>query len=105
MNRAFHTRDGHAKEGSNGLPTMGDRRSLVAVDLGAESCRVSLLRWMEDMPEITVVHRFPNAPVQQGATLRWNIGHIYAGVEEGLRKCAQIATEGIASIGVDGWAV
>src|SRR5882724_1365769 len=102
MNRAFHNGD---RDTHRAGMTMGDRRSLVAVDLGAESCRVSLLRWMEDMPEITVVHRFPNAPVQQGATLRWNIGHIYAGVEEGLRKCAEIAPEGIASIGVDGWAV
>jgi rhamnulokinase len=24
-----------------------DRRALVAVDLGAESCRVSLLRWVD----------------------------------------------------------
>ncbi len=29
---------------------------------------------------------------------------IWAGVEEGLRRCAAIAVEGIASIGVDGWA-
>ena len=86
-------------------PPLGDRRALIAVDLGAESCRVSLLRWMEDIPEITVVHRFSNAPVHEGDTLRWNIGCIFAGVEVGLRKCAEVATEGVASLGVDGWAV
>ncbi len=34
---------------------------LVAVDLGAESCRVSLLRWIEGQPEIRLVHRFANS--------------------------------------------
>ena len=34
---------------------------LVAVDLGAESCRVSLLRWNDGQPEIRLVHRFPNS--------------------------------------------
>ena len=28
-----------------------------------------------------------------------------AGVEDGLRKCAALATEGVRSIAVDGWAV
>jgi rhamnulokinase len=76
----------------------------VAVDLGAESCRVSLLRWSENGPRITLVHRIPNGPVAHGDQLRWDLQAIWAGVEEGLRRCAAIAVEGIASIGVDGWA-
>ena len=43
----------------------------VAVDLGAESCRVSLLRWSPDgSPRITLVHRIPNGPVAHGEQLR-----------------------------------
>ena len=76
----------------------------VAVDLGAESCRVSLLRWNQDAPRITLVHRIPNGPVAHGDQLRWDLQAIWAGVEEGLRRCASIAVEGIASIAVDGWA-
>jgi rhamnulokinase len=76
----------------------------VAVDLGAESCRVSLLRWEEGAPRITLVHRIPNGPVNQGGHLRWDLQAIWAGVEEGLRRCASIAAEGIASVAVDGWA-
>jgi rhamnulokinase len=76
----------------------------VAVDLGAESCRVSLLRWVEGEPRITQVHRIANGPVAHGDQLRWNLQAIWAGVEEGLRRCAEIAVEGIASIAVDGWA-
>ena len=76
----------------------------VAVDLGAESCRVSLLRWNQGTPRITLVHRIPNGPVVHGDQLRWDLGAIWRGVEEGLRRCASIALEGIASIAVDGWA-
>ena len=80
-------------------------RALVAIDLGAESCRVSLLRWKNGTPEICLIHRFPNSPMQEDDGLRWNIDHLLAGLEDGLRECAKIATEGIAAIAVDGWAV
>jgi rhamnulokinase len=76
----------------------------VAVDLGAESCRVSLLRWHDGHPQITLVHRIGNGPIARGEELRWDLQAIWAGVDEGLRRCAAIASEGIASIAVDGWA-
>lgn len=82
-----------------------ENQARVAIDLGAESCRVSLLRWHGDQPQIELVHRLPNGPVHEGATLRWPLKKILAGLEEGLRKAAAAAPEGIASIGVDGWAV
>ena len=85
--------------------TPEDSRALIAVDLGAESCRVSLLRWNGGRARIELVHRFANAPEQRADGLRWNLGRIVAGVEEGLRKCAAIAAEGVRSIAVDGWAV
>ncbi len=77
----------------------------VAIDLGAESCRVSLLQWPGGNPKIEVVHRIPNGPVHRGASLHWPLASILAGLEEGLRKCAALAPEGIASIAVDGWSV
>ncbi|HET8635975.1 MAG TPA: FGGY family carbohydrate kinase [Acidobacteriaceae bacterium] len=82
-----------------------ERRAVVAIDLGAESCRVSLLRWNSGNPEITLAHRFPNGPVQCGNDLRWDLDAIWTGVNEGLRRAADLAPEGIESIGVDGWAV
>jgi rhamnulokinase len=66
---------------------------------------VSLLRWNHGNPEIRVVHRFPNAPIREQNELRWDIEKIWQGVEEGLRLCAGIVQEGIAAVGVDGWAV
>ena len=86
-------------------PPHGDRRALVAVDLGAESCRVSLLRWFGVKPEIQLLHRIANGPVKFGEHLHWPLERILAGVEEGLRKAAAAAPEGIRSIAVDGWAV
>ena len=82
----------------------------VAIDLGAESCRVSLLRWpqrnsTDGSPRIDVVHRIPNGPVHRGESLHWPLASILAGLEEGLRTCAALAPEGVASIAVDGWSV
>ncbi len=92
---------------SDGRPVGGDgeNRALVAIDLGAESCRTSLLRWVHGEPWIQVVDRFSNGAVRAMGSLRWDLKKILAGVEQALRRCAELAPEGIASIGVDGWAV
>lgn len=79
--------------------------SLVAIDLGAESCRVSLLQGAGWAPTITMVHRFANGPVRDGQHFRWDLQRICAELETGLRACADRSPEGIASIGVTGWAV
>ena len=82
-----------------------NQKALVAIDLGAQSCRVSLLRWNRNEPEIDVVHRFSNAPISTPDGLCWDINAIFDGIAAGLRSCAAIAPEGIASVAVDGWAV
>ena len=87
------------------MESSAKKAALVAVDLGAQSCRVSLLRWKQGQSQIRVIHRFPNAPIATQEGLRWDIGRIFDGVKDGLRLCAEAAAEGIAAIGVDGWAV
>lgn len=52
-----------------------------------------------------LVHRFGNAPRMIEGGLRWDLGGIEAGLDEGLRLCAAIADEGVRSIAIDGWAV
>lgn len=79
--------------------------TLVAIDLGAESCRVTLLQWSEGRPRIDLVHRFGNAPVQSGASLHWDLGRILSELENGLVRCGEQTGGPIAAIGVDGWAV
>lgn len=86
--------------------TPADWRASIAVDLGAESCRVSLLRWVDGEPDLRLVHRFPNGPVRvPDGSLRWPLADIIEGVEHGMRRAAELAPEGIASVAVDGWAV
>ena len=86
-----------------------DLRALVAIDLGAESCRVSLLRWQDGRPRIQLVHRCPNhaeeRPENHAKGLHWNLRHILHELELGLRECAAMATEGIRAVAVDGWGV
>ncbi len=82
-----------------------NRKPLVAIDLGAQSCRVALLRWNRGEPEIEVIHRFANEPHRIGDELRWDIRAIFDGIRTGLHRCCVSAPEGIASIAVDGWAV
>lgn len=86
------------------MSVVDDKRAVVAVDLGAESCRVSLLRWIDGGPTVKLVHRFANSPRETDG-LRWDLGMIAAGLEDGLKQCAAIASEGIRSVAVDGWAV
>jgi rhamnulokinase len=87
------------------MKSSANRPALVAVDIGAQSCRVSLLRWKENQPHIETIHRFSNGPVAGEAGLRWDIVRILEGVKTGLAKCAEVAAEGVAGIAVDGWAV
>jgi rhamnulokinase len=82
-----------------------EQAARIAIDLGAESCRVSLLRWRSAEPTIELIHRIPNGPVHRGSTLRWPLDSILSGLEDGLRKASSIAPEGVASIGVDSWSV
>jgi rhamnulokinase len=85
--------------------TPQDRRAMIAIDLGAESCRVSLLRWRDGVPRIELVHRHANGPISLHEELHWDLNQITQQVDIGLRKSAEIATEGVRSIAVDGWAV
>ncbi|HEY0758967.1 MAG TPA: FGGY-family carbohydrate kinase [Acidisarcina sp.] len=83
--------------------SLSDAPSIVAIDLGAESCRVSLLRWERGAPIIELVYRFLNAPIAIGTSLHWDLDRILSEIHRGLLLCASQAA--IASIGVDGWAV
>ncbi|HET6208705.1 MAG TPA: FGGY-family carbohydrate kinase [Terracidiphilus sp.] len=99
------TPSSQASNAGAGSAVQTDTRARVAIDLGAESCRVSLLRWRDGMARIELIHRIPNGPVHVDGSLRWPFDLILTGLEDGLRKAADVAPEGIASIAVDGWAV
>ena len=45
--------------------TSNQRKSIVAVDLGADNCRVSLLRFQNHQQVFQIVHRCANGPFKQ----------------------------------------
>lgn len=77
----------------------------IAIDLGAESCRVSLAEWDGGAAHLHLVHRFPNGPVERDGHLHWDLEALWQGIEQGLRQAADAASGAIDSVGVDGWAV
>ncbi len=80
-------------------------RRVIAIDLGAESCRVSLLNWQPKGATLRIVHRFHNGPHERDGHLYWDLSYLREGLLEGLRLAAREASGPIDSIGVDGWAV
>lgn len=80
-------------------------RRVIAVDLGAESCRVSLVNWQPKGATLRTVHRFRNGPQERDGHLYWDLSRLREGIVEGLRLAAREASGPIDSIGVDGWGV
>ena len=76
-------------------------RTIIAVDLGAESGRVMQVAFDGKSLRLEELHRFPNIPVQARDTLYWDVLSLWHGITEGLAKAPSDA----ASIGVDTWGV
>ncbi|MEV6318743.1 rhamnulokinase family protein [Streptomyces sp. NPDC051776] len=75
-------------------------KSFAAVDLGASSGRVMVVRVAPGWLALDEAHRFPNRPVRVGGTLHWDILALYQGVLDGLRKAGPVT-----GAGIDSWAV
>src|SRR5271168_2751680 len=76
----------------------------LALDLGAESGRGLLGRFVGQHLELEEVHRFPNGPVQMLDTLYWDLPRLFDEVKTALRKGAANGGE-LDGIGVDTWGV
>jgi rhamnulokinase len=77
----------------------------LAFDLGAESGRAMLASSSSSgrsgKLELREIHRFPNTPLHQNDSLRWDIQRLWAEMQRGLA----LAPQGLQSIGVDTWGV
>ncbi|GAA1661306.1 rhamnulokinase family protein [Microbacterium lacus] len=78
--------------------------AVAAVDLGATSGRVMIGRVGNGTLELETVARFPNGPVEGPVGLHWDFTALYRHVVEGLREAVR-REPGIASVGIDSWAV
>lgn len=75
---------------------------MVAIDLGAQSGRVTLGSFDGRRLTATELHRFPNVPVRAHDTLYWDALGLHAEVLTGLRA-AGAGPAGVDSVGVDAW--
>jgi rhamnulokinase len=77
-------------------------KTVLAVDLGAESGRVMAVRFDGASLELEELNRFPNRPVKVRDTLHWNVLDLWQNITAGIE-----AGKGHepASIGVDTWGV
>ena len=78
--------------------------AFAAADLGATSGRVVVGRVGPAELSITEVHRFANSPVPLVDGLHWDILGLYHEVLDGLSGALR-NEPGLASVGVDSWAV
>jgi len=84
---------------------MNKQMMVAAVDLGAESGRVSLGRFDGERLAIEVVHRFPNRSTRLAGTLTWDTPALFIEILHGLRKAGEVAGGPITSVGIDTWGV
>jgi rhamnulokinase len=77
----------------------------LACDLGAESGRLVAGTITDDRLELDELHRFPNGPVEEEGTLRWDVGAIWTEILNGLLVAGARYGERLAGIGVDTWGV
>jgi rhamnulokinase len=73
----------------------------LAFDLGAESGRAMLGRFRSGALQLTELHRFPNVPLRENGSVRWDIRGLWAQ----MRHALSIAPAKLKSIGVDTWGV
>ncbi len=86
------------------VASLVEMQHYLACDLGAESGRMILGSLSEGKVVLRELHRFPNTPVREGASLRWDITRLLGEIKTGLRK-ALAAQPNIASISADSWGV
>ena len=78
------------------------RKTVLAVDLGAESGRVMAVHFDGNRLELEELHRFPNTTVSVNGTLHWNFLRLWDDIQTGIAKGKALNP---ASIGVDTWGV
>ena len=72
----------------------------LAFDLGAESGRAMRASLRNGTLAVSEVHRFPNAPIRDNGSLRWDIPRIWREFQSALECVSDVRFE---SVGTDGW--
>lgn len=84
---------------------MPNRKTYLAVDLGASSGRLVAGRFDGSKLSLHDVHRFENGGVSFNNRLQWNLPGLWQNIKDGMRKARIEYGVEIESIGVDTWGV
>jgi rhamnulokinase len=76
----------------------------LACDFGAESGRVILGELDRGQLKLNEIHRFANVPVQDGASLVWNVPHLFQEMVKGIHKASKFGDD-ISGVSCDSWGV
>jgi rhamnulokinase len=77
-------------------------KTVLAVDLGAESGRVMAVHFDGNRLQLEELNRFPNTAVTTNNTLHWNFLRLWNDIQAGIEKGKSLNP---ASVGVDTWGV
>ena len=78
------------------------KKTVLAVDLGAESGRVMAVHYDGQGLQLEELHRFPNGPVDIHGTLYWDFLRLWSEITSGVAQGRSLQPVGI---GVDTWGV
>ena len=74
----------------------------LAFDLGAQSGRAMLGRLSSGVLDVSEIRRFPNEPLREPDSLRWNADALLSEIRAGLDAARPVRLE---SVGIDSWGV
>lgn len=77
-------------------------KTVIAVDLGAESGRVMAVHYDGTRFDLEELHRFDNPVTEVHGTLYWDVLHLWRNIQQGIERGKPYQP---LSIGVDTWAV
>ncbi len=84
------------------MPSSPQGNKYLAFDLGAETGRAVLARLQSGILTAEEMHRFPNQPIRDGESLRWDVRRLWSEIRDGFAK---LNTAEVTSVGVDTWGV
>jgi len=82
-----------------------ESKNYIAIDLGASSGRVMLSSITSYKLSIEECYRFPNEPIEQDGSLRWDFEKLFSEIKTGIAAAVKKCGGNIESIGVDSWGV
>ncbi|MHB8055840.1 MAG: rhamnulokinase [Candidatus Aminicenantales bacterium] len=84
-----------------------EKKTIIAVDLGAESCRViaGILDPDRGFLETRLISQFQTGILPIRRSLRWNVYRLYEEILKGLKECGRLFASKIESVGFDTWGV